>query len=592
MDWLIPSAYAQAAGGSQPNALMQLLPLVLIFVVFYFLLIRPQPKRAKEHKAMVAALAAGDEVVTGGGILGKVTEVGDQFLTVEIADGVQVKVQRHTVAHVLPKGTLRAPEPPGPACIRYPAWKICLVAIVVLVALLLALPNVFGEAPALQVVAQRPHGLRRAGQTRGRRHRWRPRASPSTRAYLEGDRLVLRFATSTSSCEARDAIMRGAAGRVPRRAVAGRRARPAWMRSARPQAHAPRPRPARRRPLPLRGGRKGAVKQLLAEHGARLPARCCATSASRSPASQATAPTRCASCCAAARTSTARRTLLRKQDPNVDARPPTCSARAARSRSTLRARADQAAPGLRDPAEHHDAAQPRRRTGRDRADRAAAGRRPHRRAAARRAGSERGAARARRHRHARVPARRRPERRARGRAHRPRAARLEALPRPRRPARCCSSATSSSPASSSSTRARASTRASRPCTSSSTPAAPREMLETTRENLGKPMAVVFIEKKRVQTTSPATACGRVRECTEEEVISVATIRGVFSSNFQITGADGQRGPRARAAAARRLARRAALHRRAAHHRPEPRPGQHRARLPRAAHRPGRHVRRS
>jgi len=107
MEWLIPSAFAQAAGGAQPNAFVQLLPLVLIFVVFYFLLIRPQAKRAKEHKAMVAALAVGDEVVTAGGILGKVTETGDQFLTVELADGVRVKVQRHTIGAVLPKGTLK-----------------------------------------------------------------------------------------------------------------------------------------------------------------------------------------------------------------------------------------------------------------------------------------------------------------------------------------------------------------------------------------------------------------------------------------------------------------------------------------------------
>ena len=107
MEWLIPSAYAQAAGASQQNALVQLLPLVLIFVVFYFLLIRPQAKRAKEHKAMVAALAVGDEVVTSGGILGKVAEAGDQFLTVEIAEGVLVKVQRHTVSAVLPKGSLK-----------------------------------------------------------------------------------------------------------------------------------------------------------------------------------------------------------------------------------------------------------------------------------------------------------------------------------------------------------------------------------------------------------------------------------------------------------------------------------------------------
>src|SRR4029453_2815180 len=92
MDWLISSAWAQASPGAAPSGLVQMLPLVVIFIVFYFLLIRPQSKRAKEPKAMVAALAAGDEVVTSGGILGRVTEIADQFLTVEIADGVRVKV--------------------------------------------------------------------------------------------------------------------------------------------------------------------------------------------------------------------------------------------------------------------------------------------------------------------------------------------------------------------------------------------------------------------------------------------------------------------------------------------------------------------
>ena len=107
MEWLIPSAFAQAAGGGQPNAFVQLLPLVLIFVVFYFLLIRPQAKRAKEHKAMGAALGVGDEVVTSGGILGKITETGEQFLTIEVSEGVRVKVQRHTVGSVLPKGPIK-----------------------------------------------------------------------------------------------------------------------------------------------------------------------------------------------------------------------------------------------------------------------------------------------------------------------------------------------------------------------------------------------------------------------------------------------------------------------------------------------------
>jgi preprotein translocase subunit YajC len=109
MEWLISSAAAQATGIAAPgNALMQMAPLVLIFVVFYFLLIRPQAKRAKEHKALIASLSAGDEVVTGGGILGKVTEVSEQFLVVEVAEGVRVKVQRHTVTQVLPKGSVKS----------------------------------------------------------------------------------------------------------------------------------------------------------------------------------------------------------------------------------------------------------------------------------------------------------------------------------------------------------------------------------------------------------------------------------------------------------------------------------------------------
>ena len=109
MEWLISTAAAQAAApAAQGNALMQMAPLVLIFIVFYFLLIRPQAKRAKEHKALIASLSAGDEVVTGGGILGEVTEVSDQFLVVEVAEGVRVKIQRHTVTQVLPKGSVKS----------------------------------------------------------------------------------------------------------------------------------------------------------------------------------------------------------------------------------------------------------------------------------------------------------------------------------------------------------------------------------------------------------------------------------------------------------------------------------------------------
>jgi preprotein translocase subunit YajC len=110
MDWLISTAAAQAqsaAPGGPGGGLTQIGFLVLMFVVFYFLLIRPQTKRAKEHRAMVAALEVGSEVATNGGILGKVTQLGEQYLTLEIADGVNVKIQRATIAQVLPKGTLK-----------------------------------------------------------------------------------------------------------------------------------------------------------------------------------------------------------------------------------------------------------------------------------------------------------------------------------------------------------------------------------------------------------------------------------------------------------------------------------------------------
>lgn len=95
-------APAGAAGG-----LMSFLPLIIIFIIFYFLLIRPQTKRAKEHREMVSKLAKGDEVVAAGGILGRVTDVGEVYLTVEVADGLSIKVQRHAVTQVLPKGTVK-----------------------------------------------------------------------------------------------------------------------------------------------------------------------------------------------------------------------------------------------------------------------------------------------------------------------------------------------------------------------------------------------------------------------------------------------------------------------------------------------------
>lgn len=107
MDFLINNAHA-APAGPQADPFGFLLPMVVIFGAFYFLLIRPQQKRQKQHGAMVAALAKGDEVATSGGILGKVTEVSDHYATLKIADNVDIKVQKTTISAVLPKGTIDA----------------------------------------------------------------------------------------------------------------------------------------------------------------------------------------------------------------------------------------------------------------------------------------------------------------------------------------------------------------------------------------------------------------------------------------------------------------------------------------------------
>ncbi|HEX9707205.1 MAG TPA: preprotein translocase subunit YajC [Steroidobacteraceae bacterium] len=106
MDFFITPAWAQAAG-TTAGTLGTILPLVLIFVVFYFLLIRPQTKRAKEHREMVGKLAAGDEVVTNGGILGRISEVGEHFITLDVATGVAIRVQKIQIAQLVPKGTFK-----------------------------------------------------------------------------------------------------------------------------------------------------------------------------------------------------------------------------------------------------------------------------------------------------------------------------------------------------------------------------------------------------------------------------------------------------------------------------------------------------
>lgn len=106
----ISTAFAQtapAAGGDMQSSLMSMLPLVLMFVVLYFVMIRPQMKKQKEHRIMVEALAKGDEVVTSGGVLGKVSKLGDSYLSVEVSNGVEMQIQRGAVVQVLPKGTIK-----------------------------------------------------------------------------------------------------------------------------------------------------------------------------------------------------------------------------------------------------------------------------------------------------------------------------------------------------------------------------------------------------------------------------------------------------------------------------------------------------
>ena len=109
MSFLISDAYAEAAPAAQGgDPLSSLIFFGGFILIFYFILIRPQQKRAKEHRNLVAALSKGDEVVTNGGILGKVTEVGDEYISVELADNVTVRLQKQAVSSVLPKGSLKA----------------------------------------------------------------------------------------------------------------------------------------------------------------------------------------------------------------------------------------------------------------------------------------------------------------------------------------------------------------------------------------------------------------------------------------------------------------------------------------------------
>ena len=107
--FFISNAYAQsAAGASTESSLLGMLPIALMFVVLYFVMIRPQMKRQKEQRAMLEALAKGDEVVTVGGVIGRIAKLGDNYLSLDTGTGVELQVQRSAIVQVLPKGTLKS----------------------------------------------------------------------------------------------------------------------------------------------------------------------------------------------------------------------------------------------------------------------------------------------------------------------------------------------------------------------------------------------------------------------------------------------------------------------------------------------------
>ena len=104
---LISNAWAQGAAGTGQMDILSLMPIILMFVVLYFLMIRPQMKRQKEQKAMIDALGKGDEVVSAGGVVGRVTKVGDAYITIEVAEGTEIIMQKAAVTLLLPKGTIK-----------------------------------------------------------------------------------------------------------------------------------------------------------------------------------------------------------------------------------------------------------------------------------------------------------------------------------------------------------------------------------------------------------------------------------------------------------------------------------------------------
>ena len=177
----------RAAAGA--GVFFDILPIIFLFVVFYFVMVRPQTKRNKEQKKMMEALAKGDEIVTTGGMLGRVLEVGENFVLIDVGKAVEVKVQKAQVATTVPKGTVKTPlgkrDRPR-AMNRYPLWKNLLILSIIVLGVLYALPNLYGEYPALQISTTRSAPLDKALEDKVRaalkEARLEPLASSAMRA--------------------------------------------------------------------------------------------------------------------------------------------------------------------------------------------------------------------------------------------------------------------------------------------------------------------------------------------------------------------------------------------------------------------------
>ena len=283
----ISSAYAQAAGATPGGDLMTFLPMIAIFVVFYFLLIRPQQKRAKETQAMLAALQKGDEVVTAGGIVGRIAKLNDQYATIEIAPNVEISVQRGadraaaaqghdqgalTALARMPRARLRVQstsarlETPAAhssvphAMNRYPLWKYIVIAVALR-----------GRHPvhAAQLLSRSAGG---AGLVEQGGSRSIPRCSAPSRtrsrrptsrirgAALDPTGIKVRFADPDTQLKAKDVLQAKLGDELHRRA------QPAVVVAAmagvdRRAADVSGPRPARRRALPAAGRHEGRARQ-------------------------------------------------------------------------------------------------------------------------------------------------------------------------------------------------------------------------------------------------------------------------------------------------------------------------------------------